>query len=85
MFSGSCGCECLEDVQRLLLRHQLFASDECEMQWLPSSEPGATPFLAPCGAGDLECATRVQRPMGLRALWEHATQSFDSTGAAADK
>ena len=52
MFSGSCGCVCLEDVQRLLLRHQLFAADECKMQWLPSSVPGATPFLAPCGAVD---------------------------------
>ena len=41
MFFGSCGYVCLTDVQRLLLRHQLFTADEYGMQWLPSSEPGA--------------------------------------------
>ena len=85
MFSGSCNCVCLRDVQRLLLRHKMFAADECEMQWVPSSEPGTTPFVAPCGAVDLGCATRFQRPMGLRAPLERSTPSFDLTGAATDK
>ena len=84
MFFENCGYVCLTDVQHLLLRHLLFA-DECGMQRLPSSEPGATPSLAPRGAVVLGCARRAQQAMGLRAPRERAPPSFDSTGVAAGK